>query len=261
MLVVAPIVILVISGFIVAIVTLTGEALVANARNALTYNVQATLARIDNDARRSAGFLATNSFVPVSPQGVDDSTESFENATAEGGALILRMFATTGNPQDPASNVAVLKNSPYVCGESSSSGNTPLIFNVVYFVRDNALWRRAMMPVAYDTIGCSVPWQLPSCTPGHSSGFCGTNDELMMEGVAPEDFNLSYFSSSSSATPVEVASDAAETTSARSGALGSALAVRVDIDAGRMIAGTQITENGHARINRSYANITPEYFE
>ncbi|NCO10693.1 hypothetical protein GW930_02165 [Candidatus Saccharibacteria bacterium] len=261
LLVVAPIVILMISGFIIAIISLTGEALVSSVRNTLTYDLQLTFSRIDDDVRRSAGFLATNSFTPISPQGIDDGTASFENATASGDALILRMFATTKQPQSPGSSVVVMKNLPYTCDSASAASNAQLVVNVAYFVRNDSLWRRVLMPSDYATAGCEVPWQLPSCTPGYVAAYCGSNDELLIEGVEAENFNLSYYSSSASTTPIATASDHTQTTSARSGALGSALTVRVDVTAGQMVAGSMVTEEGHVRSSRSYANVTPGYFE
>ena len=94
MLVVAPIVILFIGAFISAIVSMTGQVLISRASNSLMYNIQDALNRIEQDTKISNKLLATNDITGLtSPQGYNDDTTPFENASpTSGNAIILEQF-------------------------------------------------------------------------------------------------------------------------------------------------------------------------
>lgn len=193
LLVISPVVVLAIGGFVVAIIAMTGEALASRATNSLAYDVDAALGQIRQDVRTANAFLATNSFAIAAPQGVNDDATDF---AADGNALMLAMPATTVNPLTPSSTVKLVDD-PYPCGNPLINRNDPLPVNVVYFVKDDVLWRRVLMPADYASTTCSTPWQLPSCSPGYSASFCQTSDMRMVEGVSEAGFTLQYFAGSS----------------------------------------------------------------
>lgn len=77
MLAVAPIVLIVIGVLISAMVSMIGDALVANARTVVAYNTRDALNRIE-DARISINFMSTFSLISA-PQGKDSGTSAFNS--------------------------------------------------------------------------------------------------------------------------------------------------------------------------------------
>src|SRR5690606_28075886 len=141
-----------------------------------TYNIQDALNRIEQDVNSSGAFLSTNNFDPSTPQGYNDDTAKFKNVSADGTALILNVYATTGNPISSNSDVIYTADQPKACSDGNISSNPPVMMNVVYFVKDNSLYRRVVAPSFYATVGCSVPWQTPSCSEGYVDSFCKSTD-------------------------------------------------------------------------------------
>ena len=169
MLIVAPIVLLTIGVFIGAIVNMTGDVLASRSANSTTYSIQDALNQIDTDVKSSAGYLATNNFTLSAGQGYDNgstSTTAFQNAsTANGTMLILNSYATPTNPLSSGKNYINLVNQPNACNSATVNQNSKLMINIVYFVKDNTLWRRVVMPSTYANVGtnCTEPWQKPTC--------------------------------------------------------------------------------------------------
>lgn len=272
MLVVAPIVILAIGAFLTVIISMTGEVISSRASNTLTFNVQDALARIEEDTKLSAGFLATNS-VPItagSGQGYNNDATNFTNVGGTSGTnLILNMVATTGNPLSTSSQYIFLKDQPNAC--ASAQNNIPLTYNIVYFVRDNSLWRRVIMPAQYaDTVNyaCAAAWQQPSCNPTWLEGqggtpFCRTNDVRLVDGVTASDFSVSYFTGSGETGANATASNAGASITDRTAALNASTTVDVTINANQTAAGRDIAQSASVRTSRldtnasAIASLTP----
>lgn len=272
MLIIAPVVILAIGGFIALIVNMTGEVLSSRGSNSLAYEVQDTLNRIEQDVKLSTTFLAENTidFSASNPQGFGDhgSTTNFANVTADNTALILGAIVTNANPVVAGTNNIYLKDAPNACTSFALySRNTPLIMNIVYFIDDrgdsdpnnDTLWRRTIMPTNYTTTAnlCGgTPWQQPSCKPGYSSSFCKTNDVKLVEGVSVENFVVEYYPTASSSTPTAVASNPATPLDQRKTALEGSQTVKVTLTAQRTIAGRDISRTATLRATRLDANAT-----
>jgi len=252
-LIIAPIVILVIGIFVSAIVSMTGEVLVTRASNALAYKTQDALNLIQQDVKLSNAYLATNSVSLVSPQGYDNGTENFKNASATNGAmLILDTYATTSNPLTSTRDLVYLADEPNACNSAQVNQNTPLMINIVYFVKDNTLWRRIVMPSDYATIGCvngsaGVPWQQPSCAPAVSDVFCKTQDMRLVDGISSDGFSISYYPSSSSINADTVASDNTKSDAERLVALQANNTVSVTLNAINTVAGREISQSNTIR--------------
>lgn len=247
--VVAPAIILMIGAFLVIVVTLTGEVLSTRAKNVLASDVQQTLTTIENDIRASDAFLATNSFAITSPQGSDDGSTAFVNADSdEGNALILDQSATVGNPLTPPISYVYIENQPNACDSPFLQSNTPVNINVVYFIKDDSLWRRVIMPSNYETVSCVTPWQQPSCSPGFSAAFCKTEDSELVKGVGTEGFTLTYYDSADSTIVNPTASDPDSPTPTRSAELESISAVSVSINASQIAAGKEVSWSASRRM-------------
>lgn len=273
MMVIAPIVILLIGSFVALIVNLTGEVLSSRGSNTLTYEIQDTLNRIEEDVKLSAGYLAVNTIPLTSTKqgyGTDTTTGStvnFTNIQKPGGSnasLIINGIVTNGNPMSTSTKFIYLANKPNSCSTFSEySKNTPMTLNIVYFVDGNgALWRRVLMQPDYNTAsircGSAEPWQQPSCIVGYNPGtmpFCKTNDIRLLDGVSPEDFTIQYFASADSTSADTTANNTTITDdSIRNTALRSTPTVNVSITSRKNIAGRDIVGTGSIRVTRLDTN-------
>jgi len=274
MLVVAPIVILAIGAFLTVIISMTGEVLASRASNTLAYNVQDALNRVEQDVKQSASFLSVNSVVLTAPedvtgsntlghryQGLDNAAAKFYNVSDDGPMLILNMVATTSNPSNTANSYIYLKNQPNACGSTSISNNTPLTYNIIYFVKDSTLWRRTVMPRNYnDTTNtvCSIPWQIPSCAPTTidtqgSAGFCKTNDIRLVDGVTKENFFLQYYNGEN-AKMINIPATGSTDPNVRGTALQAATTVSVSVNASQSAGGREVTRSASLRVSRLDTN-------
>lgn len=257
MLVIVPVVILVIGIFISAIVSMTGDILAARGSNALSNNIQDALNRIEQDVNSSSGYLATNNIALTSPQGYDDGTASFDNVGTNGTMLILNSYATTSNPLN-SNQSTIYTPSPNPCNSTQVNQNPPVMMNIIYFVKNGTLWRRVVAPYNYATIGCSVPWQQPSCTPGYATpSFCKTQDTRLVDNIQTNGFNVSYFINASSVSANATASDSSQPDNTRQTALQAANTVGVTINATGTTAGRNVSQSGTLRAVSPNNNIQP----
>ena len=274
-LIVAPIVILVIGAFVAVIVSMTGEVLAARASNNLSYSIQDALDRIEQHVKSSGGFLETNNFAfnPTSVQGFDNGIEKFKNVnsdTTRGTSLILNTYMTNENLKSTSRQIVFVADSPNACTSSLVSHNTPLISNVVYFIKRDgkngdgpySLWRRLVVSPKYYE-GCDPnniitvdyePALMPSCSPyidlsnGTNGEWCKTHDTKLVEGILDNGLVINYYTSSNSTTPVAAASDASQSDAVRKAALQTTNTVSVTINALNSVAGRDISQSGTIRV-------------
>lgn len=252
MLIIAPIVIFVIGIFISAIISMTGSVLVSRGANALSYTINDALSRIDQDVKASAGFLATNN-ISTTVQGLNDDNTPFKNASSASttdAKLILNAYATDQNPLTQNRNIIDAANTPYTCGTLYSSQNANLMTNIVYFVKNNTLWRRVIMPALYNSVGntgggCILPWQKPTCTPGYSAPFCKANDQRLVDGVTG--ITITYWTNDVPPVQITNASDYNQSDIARQNAMQTAASVNVTITAAKALSGRTVTQTGTIR--------------
>ncbi len=266
MLIIAPIVILMIGIFISAIVSMTGDVLATRASNSMAYNIQDALNRIQSDVNLSGSFLATNNINVISPQGYNDNDATpFHNAnssSAIGQILILNTYATTSNPTILTRNIVYISNQPNSCSNALVNQNQPLMMNIVYFVKNNTLWRRVIAPANYATTGCvngsvDKPWQQPSCSATATGTMCVAKDEKLVDNIQSGGFCVSYFTTPGANTsganacndPLasSTANDGSQTDNVRQAALQTASTISVTISAANTIAGRDITQSGTIR--------------
>lgn len=258
-LIVVPIVVLMIGIFITAVVSMTSEVLTSRGANALIYNIHDALNRIEQDVKLSNGYLATNSFTLTAPQGMDDSTSMpFVNTSSQGSALILSSVATTNNPLSSSRNV-VHSNTPNACNSLQVDQNAPITTNIVYFVKNGALWRRVVMPANYTTVGfgCNsitktnaTIWQQATCAPYIPIGaFCKANDTKLTDGIInATGFIVNYYSTPDSTNPNSIANDHIKSNTERQNALTTNTTLSVTINATKTISGKDISQTGTVRV-------------
>jgi Tfp pilus assembly protein PilE len=251
MLIIAPVVILAIGGFITTLVFMTGDALASRANNTMAFEVQEALNQIEQDVRLSGAFLAQNNFAPTTPQGVNNTATRFTSVSVSGQALILNSFATTKNPLDSTRLPVYIPNLPNACGSDQIAQNQVMTFNIVYFVQANALWRRTVMPSNYTTKACSgfAPWQLPSCQPMTTPpAFCRVQDTKLVSNLQWTNFNIEYYDSAQATTANAEAQSA--TLATRQAALVNTNTVRVTINSTTYVAGRELSQQGVIKATR-----------
>lgn len=256
-LIISPIVILIIGIFISAIVSMTGDVLSTRGTNALSYNIQDALDRIEKDVNSSGSFLATNNIALTSPQGLNDDTTNFHNVGAGGTMLILNDYATSSNPLNSTSDIIYSSGQPNPCSSNQITKNPALMINIIYFIKNNTLWRRTILPANYTTVGCGTPWQEPSCTPGVSGAFCKTKDIELVKGLNNTDgFVVNYYPNPSSTIPNTVANNSTQSDSARLAAMRTNNSIVVTINATGKQSGREISQTGTMRATSPNNNTT-----
>ena len=252
MVIIAPIVILLIGGFISAIVSMTGAVIASRASSSLAINIQDALNRIDVDVKASTSLLSINSIKPLTtPQGYNDDMTDFTNVGANGTMLIISTNATTGNPLNASSNTVYWSGQPNACNSASVTSNTPVTINIVYFVKNNSLWRRTILPSGYSGFSCvngvlGQPWQRSSCAVSTGSDPCKTQDEKLLTWTNSGSFAVDYFTSTDTVNPIAAANTGNDPV-ARQAAIKTASTVKANISATSTVAGRDVTQSGNIR--------------
>ena len=242
--VIAPILILTLGGFVLALVTMVGDTLASRDTNMLVHDTQTTLTRIEQDVRLATGFQSTSGTVP-SPQGQDltyTGTSAFVAASTN--HLIMSVPTTTLNPLDSNRAIVYYANKPNPCGPQQAY-NTPLSATVVYYLNGTTLFRRTIIPTYTLTSGpnmvCAAPWQQNSCSPGYTSAQCQTQDIKLLDNVSSIDF--SYYGDPTSTSSLGASNAASATT------------VSVTINTSKTSGGQPIAHTANLRATRINSTI------
>ena len=237
-LIIAPVVILVISGFVALIITLVSDVLVSRDYSNMSFETQDALDRIEQDTRLTTQFLATSG-TQVAPQGSDNNFTGTAAFTASSSQLILGSLTTDKNPADSTRKLVFYAKQPNDCG-AQEFYNRVFQAKVIYFIKNGSLWRRAILPdynlnvTANDNTVCVAPWQQNTCSPGYGGATrCQTNDMEVMKNV--KTFNVKYLSSPGSSTDLGAAQ-----------AL-SANAIEVTLEGEKTTAGQAVSSTGTIR--------------
>ena len=240
MLVIAPIVILAIGGFIALMVNMVGNVLVTRDQTNMIYESQDALNRIEDDIRLSSQFLTTTGTLS-SPQGSDSNftgTAAFSNSS---NTLILSTYTTTKNPGDSTRELVYFRNQPNAC-DSQKIFNKVLNGQIIYFIKNGSLWRRTILP-SYNTNAtpdlqtvCATPWQLNSCSPGYSASRCQTNDVEVMKNISS--LTVEYYSTPSSTTNIGASS------------ANAATSVKVTTNGSKTTAGRPVSVSQSTRVTK-----------
>jgi len=233
MLVIVPVALLVITGFIALMVTMVGNVIAGRASNVMTYDIQSALNTIEQDVRLSTQFQNSSGTLP-SPQGKDGAMSAFTSTT---GDLVLGEIATNKNPIDPTRSF-VYYNAPFGCTDPAEIYKNRIFFiTVAYFVKDGSLWRRTYVPSPSGTL-CSSQWQVNTCAPGYTSAQtrCQTSDSEILKDVT--NFTVSYYTNPQDT--VAISSAAADTASS----------IQVSIQSGKTSAGRAISATSTGRSSK-----------
>lgn len=247
MLVIAPIVILAIGGFISLMVNMVGDVIAARDETVMMYETQDSLSRVEDDVSLSTAFLSTSDTL-ITPQGSDANFTGTAAFTNTSNTLILNTMVTDRNPLDPLRELIYYKEKPNPC-DTTKIFNEVLYSKIIYFIKSGSLWRRTTVspyntntPTDTQTV-CTTPWQQNSCSPGYVATRCKTNDVEVMKNV--NSLNVAYYSSSNGSTDIGAANASA------------AKAIKVTVTGQRQSAGRTITTTQSVRANRLNAAVLP----
>lgn len=245
-LIIAPIVIIAISGFIALMISVVGKVLLARDQGAMTYDTQNALNRIEEDVRLSAKFLSTSGTLP-SPQGSNNNFTGTSAFTNTSNTLILNALATDSNPRASDRWLMYYDNQPNPCGDTETA-NRVFSIRIIYFIKDGSLWRRTYVPdwnlntssPDANTI-CTFsddyyPWQKNSCSPGYTASRCKAEDERVMDNIGS--LSVQYFSSPNGTT--DIGASNAET----------ATTIGVTINGSKSTAGNTFTTSSSLRVTK-----------
>lgn len=245
-LVIAPIILIMVSGFIALMVSMVGDVMQTRDHNALTYDTQYALDRIEQDTHLSTRFLSTTG-TQTAPQGSNSNFTGTAAFTAGTNTLIFNQPSTDADPTSPSRRLIYYAMQPNPCGPTESF-NRIFTHKVVYFVKDNTLWRRSLVPdwntnstpdantICDDYSVTGRPWARNSCSPGQTATRCETNDEEIMKNIAS--LTTKYYSTpgGSSDLGAENAEDAA--------------AIEVTIAGSKTTAGNSYSTNSTLRASK-----------
>lgn len=218
MLIIAPIVIIAISGFIALMVSMVSDVLVSRDQNTMAYETQGALDRIEQDTRLATQFLTTTGTLP-SPQGSNNNFTGTTAFTNTSNTLILNTLATDDNPANTTRRLVYYAGQPNACG-TLQTYNKVFQAQVVYFIKDSSLWRRTLVPnfnfnatpnseTLCQTSSTGV-WQQNSCSPGYTASRCQTNDVELMKGIA--NLTVNYYTTPGSTADIGASNAEAATT-------------------------------------------------
>lgn len=243
--IIAPILILTIGGFVYTLSTIVADTLAIRDTNTMVYDTQGALDRIEQDARLSVQFLATSGPLP-SPQGSDGNftgTAAFTSSSSFNGgsnALIMSTLSTNLNPLDPNRQAVYFSNQPNPC-DVTQVYNAKLLTTVIYYINNGSLYRRTYVPTWTTTAGanqvCTAPWQQDSCSPGYTNTTaCQTSDAKIMDNVTS--LSTAYYSTPGGTTDLGASSATTAST------------INVTIASSKTTAGQQVSNTASVRATK-----------
>jgi len=244
-LVIAPIVILAIGAFVAILVSVVGEVLVTRNATSQTNDIHSALDQIEQDVKLSLEFPVTTGSLP-SPQGRNNNfTGTSAFTSADSNTLVLQTAATNSD------GIMYYANQPNPCPEVDIYDYPDVVYNRVftisnmYFIKDNALWKRTYVPTynldvtsPNQSTLCSdsSPRERNTCSPGYTASRCQTQDTKLIENVTA--LSTAFFATGDSTTNVGAGNSATATT------------VEVSITGSTKSAGEPITTTLKRRMSR-----------
>lgn len=223
---------IVITVFVSALMTTVKTVAIQKTELELSQEAQLALDTIERDARIALAFdttpvfaTFTDSYGPTNTDNTWSGTWSYKGTDANHRALILRESATTTNPLSTARKLAYAQgnitnpyaelnpslnctlHNPTTAPTGALMYNPPLPYYLIYFVRDNTLYRRVLTDTT--TPLCNSQYQNQSCPATDLSPHanCRANDERIVDNVSrfTVDYNsISYLNGTATVNTPDV---------------------------------------------------------
>lgn len=255
--IIVPILVVVVLVLFDALFYLIRNSHIDQAKINTTYEAQNALNVMESDAVFATTFLYTtdtdvvDAYKPTTNGGawsyIGDSLESDERV------LIMRVYNTSANPLSSSRKPSFLSEEG--CTPSTIYFNDVARYNLIYFVKDNNLYRRYALNPSQTT--CESIYQKQSCPSLESLGLpsrdssCQADDELVAKNVTR--FEVQYYPSKNSSTPIDVYDPLADPE-----AVTAAAAVEVSLTITQKAYGNDISSSSSMRIAKINAPIEEE---
>lgn len=200
--VVTPILMLIVASLIVLFTSMLNSTNVANSRLNTIVNARMAANVIQGDVALTTEFLPTidSASGMKDPYGPNNAGATWSYRSLDGtkpnrafgfidrpNVLITRTYATTTSTMNP--NRSLVFFSGNGCTSSTIASNPALTINNIYFVRNNTLYRRTLLPSPRPTNLCATPFQKQTCptdVPYPRNSICAGDDTILAT-------NINYF--------------------------------------------------------------------
>ena len=248
--IVVPILALTVLSLLGALTAIIRTSAMSRSQINITYDLQTALDTIEDDVLLTSLLLPTidsaaggvitvsDPYKPTSNGG----TWSYLGDTSATRTLILRRYATTTNSNASARQAVYLNANG--CGPTTIYTNEALSVNIVYFVKNNNLYRRTLTDTSKST--CSTQYQKQSCPVGSIDIKCKADDEMILANVT--NFNITYLTDSRSDTAYDAYSVG------NSGLVSTASTIKIDITASAGLGSQAVTSTSSIRITKLNPN-------
>lgn len=217
-------------GIITILVNLAGSgASVIRTTEQIRTN-QNTISDIQADMPITARFLATPTLTDPSASESPLSGNGWKiyGSNENSRILILQTYATTRATQDPDRKIVYFDDGAGGC----PVGRTPVMNNIIYFVKDTTLYRRllrepASSPSAAYCAGQTIAQQQTCTTPNTSvNPTCTTRDVVVAKNIRR--FSVQYYTQPTDTASITEAFSTNATTA--DAALANASTIRIDVE-------------------------------
>lgn len=201
--IVTPALLVVIAGMLAILIVMLQHNNTARATLNVSYKNQQALDLIDNDIRYSSRFLIATDPSPITdPYGSDNLGQawSYKDYDAQHRVLIVRSYSSTENLLSDS------RKSVYInqlgCSGAAMYANPVIQYNIVYFIRNNTLYKRILVDTT--TATCNTQYQQQSCPIDVSyprNAICKADDEVLLENA--QSMDVQFYVSPSDSTPID----------------------------------------------------------
>lgn len=180
----APIMILVVLGILTILIALVSSTTLPNARGVIMQDQQKAFDNIESDINNSTSLLST-----PPTNFTDSASNDYASPPANTTVLIIQMFNQIANPNDTTGT----KSIPAFEGSSPCTNATSLEKNniapivIIYFVKDNSLYRRTLVDNSPATCGAKLAKQ--TCLSS-----CSSKDLQLVNSSSVTNFGVIYYS-------------------------------------------------------------------
>lgn len=190
LLVILPILVTVVAVLLSVLVMVLSQINTARSSTGLIYETQNALDVIERDMSVSTLFLTSSDTGYQDTYGPDNAGAawSYKGDSATSRTLITRNFATTESPYN--GNRAPVFLNQLGCDTDHLYFNDPYYVNIIYFVRNNTLYRRTLTDPS--RVLCATPYQTRSC-PSDAAwvSACVVRDTALITGI--QSFQVAYY--------------------------------------------------------------------
>lgn len=196
MIIVVAMIPLLVTMFILTLHQISTNAGQQSTQMVLSDNAQLAMDTIEQDIKISTAFNQTVVAPFSDSYGPNNSGDawSFGGTSAQSRTLILSGIATTSNSSTSSRTPVYVAGGIYDCSAAQMAYNAMLTYRIIYFVREQTLYRRVLTDNTGPSL-CNGPYSQKQSCPGELSGgwnaVCAARDEIVARSVTT--FSVTYY--------------------------------------------------------------------